>query len=223
MRPATTTKGKEPGLWIALYGPDGAGKSAIAKGLSLALAPSFRGVTVHHLRISLGSVKAQPAPVTHPHAQIPRGVAFSSLKLIYMLVHDWLGYWLVTLPSVAEGQLVIFDRYFADYAIDPRRYRVDGSTARFASLLGRGAPRPDLQFVLDVPAGELQRRKDEVMPNESERQRREYVAQLGAMPNARVVDGGRPIAEVVDEIAIAILKFAQLTTDSPREVDFAKA
>ncbi len=218
-----TTKGKEPGLWIALYGPDGAGKSTIAKGLSLALAPSFCGVAVHHLRISPGSVKAQPAPVIHPHAQIPRGAALSSLKLIYMLVYDWLGYWLVTLPSVAQGRLVIFDRYFADYAIDPRRYRLDRSTARFASLLGRGAPRPDLQFVLDVPAGELQRRKDEVMPNESERQRREYVAQLGATPNARVVDGDRPIAEIVDEIAIGVLKFAELPTDGPAEVDLANA
>jgi thymidylate kinase len=212
-----------PGLWIALYGPDGAGKSAIAERLRLALAPSFRGIAVHHLRISLRGAKPQPAPVAQPHAQIPRGVALSYLKLIYMLVHDWLGYWLVTLPCVAEGRLVIFDRYFPDYAVDSRRYRLDATTARFASLLGRWAPRPDLQFVLDVPAGELQRRKDELSPAESERQRRAYVARLSAMCNARVVDGDRPLDEVVDEIAMGILKLAQPATGDPTEADFANA
>jgi len=212
-----------PGLWIALYGPDGAGKSAVARQLRLTLSPYFAGVIVHHLRLSLGGAKPHSAPVTQPHAQLPRGRAPSYLKLIYMFAHGWLGHWLLTCPGRSSGQLVIFDRYFLDYAVDPRRYRLAEASITLAAVLGRFAPRPDLQFVLDVSAEELQKRKGEVSLAESARQRREYVARLGAMPNAIVLNADRPVAEVANEIATGILRLVQAASDGPAEADLANA
>ncbi len=216
-------KVSRPGLWIALYGPDGAGKSAVAKHLRLTIAPYFDGVIVHHLRVPLWGAYQPAQPVTQPHAQLPRGPVLSYLKLVYMFLQGWLAHLLLTLPCRAAGRLVIFDRYFLDYAVDPRRYRLAAASVRFASLLGRFAPCPDLQFVLDVPAEELQRRKGEVSLGESERQRREYSQRPGSLQNASMVNADRPVAEVATEIASEVLELAQRTTDGPEEVDLARA
>jgi len=212
-----------PGLWIALYGPDGAGKSAVANQLRLALAPYFVAIVVHHLRIPLGATSPHAEPVTRPHAQAPRGALISYLKLVYRFAHDWLAHLLVTLPSRAAGELVIFDRYFLDYAVDPRRYRLGKSRASFASFLGRFAPGPDLQFVLAVSAEELHRRKAEVSLAESARQRVEYGARVGALPNAMVVNAEKSVAEVVDEIAAIVLEFVKCKSEGTAEVDLVSA
>ncbi len=210
------------GIWIALYGPDGAGKSAVAARLALALAPCFSGVVVRHLRIS-PAAKPHSAAVTQPHAQLPRSMALSCLKLIYMFVHGWLAHLLVTLPCRAAGQLIIFDRYFPDYAVDPRRYRLAHASVGFASLLGRLVPQPDLQFVLDVPAAELHRRKDEVSLAESARQRSEYAARLGARRNTMLVNADRPVDDVVREVVTEVLECGRLKAPGSAEADFAGA
>ncbi len=202
------------GLWIALYGPDGAGKSAVAHRLAAELAAGFTSIELHHLRIQLGQAcSPTSAPVTSPHAEPSRGLALSCLKLLYMLAHAWLSHWRVTVPSTKAGSLVIFDRYFLDYTIDPRRYRLHPRSIGFASLLGRMAPRPDLQFVLDVPAGELQRRKAEVSLAESERQRHEYANGIGSLPESMVVNAALPVSEVVVEIMGKVREYPAARSD----------
>jgi thymidylate kinase len=198
-----------PGLWIALYGPDGAGKSAVVSRIAAELAPLFSGVQLHHLRIDLGRNAKPAVPVTDPHAQLSRGLMLSCLKLLYMFLHSWLVHVLRTLFWIGSGGLLIFDRYYLDYAIDPQRYRLSATSVRLASLLGRLAPQPDLQFVLDVRGEELQRRKPEVSLAESRRQRNEYAARIGSLPNAVLVDADRAVAEVASEIAGLVLHYAR--------------
>ena len=213
------------GLWIALYGPDGAGKSAVATQLRSTLAPYFRAIAMHHLRIPLGATnpQPQPEPVAQPHAQAPRGALLSYLKVIYMFAHGWLAHLMVTLPAREAGELVICDRYFLDYTVDLQRYRLAETSLGFTSMLGRFAPRPDLQFVLDVPAEKLQQRKAEVSFAESARQRVEYGARIATLPNALVINADKPVAEVVDEIAVEVLKFMRCNNQGTVEVDLVGA
>jgi thymidylate kinase len=202
-------RAKHPGLWIALYGPDGAGKSAVAARLATELAPSFSGLQLHHLRVPLWRSPSHIVVVTDPHARQPRGLVLSCLKLLYMFAQSWLAHLLRVLSWLARGQLVIADRYFLDYAIDPQRYRLAASSVRLASLLGRLAPVPDLQFVLDVPANELQRRKPEVSLGESRRQRQEYAARIARLPNTALVNADRPVTDVSIDISREILQLRQ--------------
>jgi thymidylate kinase len=199
-------KTSSSGLWIALYGPDGAGKSAVAARLATELAPLFSGLQLHHLRVPLWSSKRPTAVVTAPHARPPRGFALSCLKLFYMFAQSWLAHLLRVLAWVTRGELVLLDRYFLDYVVDPQRYRLPASTVRLASLLGKLAPQPDIQFVLDVRGEELQRRKPEVSLAESKRQRGEYAARIAHLSNASLVDADRPVAEVATHIATEIVK-----------------
>jgi thymidylate kinase len=166
----------------------------------------FSGLQLHHLRIPLWRTPSRTAVVTDPHAQQPRGLVLSCLKLFYMFAQSWLAHLLRVLVWVARGQLVIADRYFLDYAIDPQRYRLAAASVRLASLLGRFAPAPDLQFVLDVPAEELQRRKAEVSLGESRRQRQEYAAGIGRLSNTVLVNADRPVTDVSIEITRRISK-----------------
>jgi thymidylate kinase len=209
------------GLWIAIYGPDGAGKSAVLKQLASDLAV-FPRIRLYHLRISLWKPARRLVPVTDPHAQVPRGMFASCLKLIYMLAHAWITHLLVVFPSSLPGRLVLFDRYFLDYAVDPRRYRLSQRSIGFARALGRLVPQPDIQFVLDVSAEELQRRKSEVSLAESQRQRRAYADLLGGVPNTVIVNGDQPVSDVVNEVAAVILARDKSRQCTP-EVDLAGA
>ena len=211
------------GLWIALYGPDGAGKSAVAEHLARELAPCFSSVRQHHLRAEFVSARRVPVTVTQPHAQAPRGLLLSCPKLAYLLLHCWLAHVLLVLPRVAAGELVIFDRYFADYTIDTQRYRLPHGLSFWAEVLSRLAPRPDRQFVLDVPGLQLQLRKHEVTLKESLRQRQAYIDELGRAPNSRIVNADRPLSDVAAEIANEILRLLRERNASPAEADVARA
>ena len=172
--------------------------------VALHLGPLFTAARTYHLRVPLHRFNRRAAPVTNPHALQPRSLILSYLKLGYMLAHAWIAHVLVVLPRLSQGQLVLFDRYFLDYIVDPRRYRLSQRSEAFARALAQFTPRPDLQFVLDVPAQELQRRKSEVSRAESQRQRRTYAEWLGALPNTMVIDAARPIATVASDIAAVI-------------------
>ncbi len=189
---------------MALYGPDGAGKSALAARIATEFAPLFPGVRLHHLRIPIWNSQRPGVTVTNPYAQKPRGLLVSCLKLFYMFVQSWLAHLLRVLAWVGHGELVISDRYFLDYAIDPQRYRLAGASVRLASLLGKFAPQPDLQFVLDVPGAELQRRKPEVTLAESKRQRQEYAARMARLRNTVLVNADRPVADVALDVTAEI-------------------
>lgn len=188
------------GLWIALFGPDGAGKSAVAECMAHDLSSFFTATHRHHLRMPLRAHKKLQQTVTEPHRQAPRGALLSHAKLLYLFVHCWLCHLLVTLPRLASGHLVIFDRYFPDHMIDPRRYRLAAASTRLAAGLSRLVPQPDVQIVLDVPAEALWQRKQEVTLAELKRQRVAYREKIGALAVAAITDASRPLAEVACDV-----------------------
>ena len=200
-------RAKHPGLWIALYGPDGAGKSAVRR----ALRPSSLPRSVVFSFIACGFRLAQS--VAHcrshrSHARQPRGLVLSCLKLLYMFAQSWLAHLLRVLSWLARGHFVIADRYFLDFAI----IRNVTASPRRASDWRRswaGSHLTDLQFVLDVPANELQRRKPEVSLGESRRQRQEYAARIARLPNTALVNADRPVTDVSIDISREILQLRQ--------------
>lgn len=188
------------GICLAVLGPDGSGKSTVLDGLALELAPDFTAVQRHHFRPHTGRRGGFGPPATDPHGQLPRGRAASVGKLLCWFADYWTGYVASIRPGLRAGALVLFDRYFDDVLVDPRRYRFR-SPMRAARRLARSIPRPDLIVVLDAPVETLRERKREVTEEETTRQREAYVRLAVRMPEARVVDAGRPIEEVVADIA----------------------
>jgi thymidylate kinase len=205
------------GLWIAFFGPDGAGKSAVIDNLASQLERGFAGVLKFHFRPMFRSHELNRPPVTAPHSQPARGALASLGKLIYWLLDCWLGYLVTIRPAIARSRLVIFDRYLPDILVDPRRYRLPDSCLWFARMLVSLAPRPQLCILLDASAEVVQQRKREVSPAESRRQRSAYLAMFEILPNAVRVDASRPVAETVQELIAAIYMFFINSSSQSRE------
>ena len=157
------------GLTLAFLGPDGAGKSTVIAQVRTLIAPHFRREMLVHFVPRLG-VRVSAGPVTNPHRQQPRSVWMSWAKIAYYFGCAWT-HWLVRqLPARVRSTCIIFDRTFDDLLVDSRRYRVQRS-GWLVSVLRRLLPQADVTFVLDAPTEVIQRRKAEVSPAETERQR----------------------------------------------------
>ncbi len=188
------------GLWLAFFGPDGAGKSGVIQRLEVCLGRSFVSTRRYHLRPHFRATQRLLPPVTNPHGKPPRGTLLSVAKLLMWFADCWAGHLLIVRPAIKSGGLVMFDRYFHDILIDPRRYRLPESALGFVRLLLKLMPIPNLCIVLDAPAEILQKRKTEVPFVESHRQRNEYLRLFNTQPNSLLIDASLPMDDVALQI-----------------------
>ncbi len=196
------------GLFVAVLGPDGSGKSTLIRRVPGVVGQAFRRSDAFHLRPGLLPSAGGKGTVKDPYAAPPRSKLASAAKILYLTLDYWLGYLRRVRPRLARSSLVLFDRYFYDLFADPRRYRYDGPLW-LLRLAGRLVPKPDLCLVLDVPAGVLLGRKQEVSLAEAERQRAAYRKLAAELPNAILLDG-LPVEGAVEiEAAEAMLSFLQ--------------
>jgi serine acetyltransferase/thymidylate kinase len=196
------------GMTVAVIGPDGSGKSSVIELVLADLAPAFRSTRSLHLRPRVVRGKAAARPATAPHALPPRGRIASVAKLAHMLLDYVAGYALRVWPLTRRSTLVVFDRYYRDLLVDPKRYRYGGpmGLARWAA---RCVPGPDLWVLLDAPGEVLQARKSEVSAEESARQRQSYLRLAAHLWNAAVVDATQELPRVALEVDAAILNALQ--------------
>lgn len=193
------------GLLIVFLGPDGCGKSTIIQSISHDLAPAFRQIHYQHLRPKLGCKKKEDISISDPHRQTKRNVITSIIKIFYFLFDYVFGYYFTIKPKLVRSTLVIFDRYYHDILVDPKRYRYGGPFC-LAYLISRFIPKPDLVILLDAPAEILQSRKQEVPFTETVRQRQSYLELIKEMPNGVVVDASKPLQQVVQSVNKIIVK-----------------
>lgn len=196
-------------MFVALLGPDGAGKSTLIQNLQESLAKPFEGrSSVFHLRPSVIGGTVEKGPVTNPHGKPPRSALLSLLKILYYALDYCLGYLLKVRPLLVCSSLVLFDRYFDDLLADPRRYRF-GGPQWFPRVVRRLIPKPNLFLILDVPEKQLLARKCEVSPEELRRQQHSYRQLAAELPNAVLLDGSLPAVQVARNASEAILDFLQ--------------
>ena len=193
------------GLWIAILGPDGSGKSTVAETVRERIKPAFRRTAQFHFLPRLLRRKAAGHIVTDPHGQAPRSSVASLAKVAYWLADSVAGYAFVIRPALVRSTLVVFDRCVLDAVVDPKRYRYNGPSW-LVRLLWKTIPKPDVVILLDAPVEILHQRKQEVTWEESERQRAAYRALVERMPNGHIVDASRPLPEVVADIEDIIIR-----------------
>jgi thymidylate kinase len=189
--------------WIGFLGPDGTGKSTVIERLPAALPNEPISVKVHHWRPQVLFRKEFRGPVTEPHGRKPRSSGLSALALLVPVLDWWAGYWTQIFPDRMRGTLVVFDRFFADILVDPRRYRYAGP--RWCpALLMHLLPQPSVVIVLEAPASVVYSRKQEIAPEEIERQRSDYRALESRFSNIHFVDAARPEEEVASDVATIV-------------------
>lgn len=198
------------GFMIVLLGPDGVGKTAVGDGLKVGCMPMFRQLSSFHLRPSIFSkANNKVYNVTEPHNEKPRGALSSILKVFYFLFDYVVGYLKVVRPKKVRSSLIVFDRYYHDLLVDPVRYRY-GGPMWLAKLVGKFIPQPDLFIILDAPMEVIQKRKQEVPAEETQRQRLAYLAFAENQKNCIVLDTSLPLTETVQKGTSAIVEFLAL-------------
>jgi len=205
------------GVSVALLGPDGSGKSTVTRALlESADLPLYRhyGRCIHwkpEVFPRLRERDWRPPAAVAPHARPPRNPLASGAYFLVHLTEFLIGAAVRIWPTLYVNGLVVLDRYFYDFFVDPARYRL-----RFpASLLEVGCrflPSADLVFVLDAPAATLLGRKAEVPAEEAERQRAAYCRLQDRLPNATVVDASQPLECVVDDIRRRLIEYLSVRT-----------
>ena len=198
------------GLMIALLGVDGAGKSTVMAQVASDLSPAFHATKLYHRRplASLRRWRERPhlgkedegKHIIDTHAQPYRNWAASVAKLgFWWADYVFLGYMVDIFPRLFDSTLMLFDRYYYDLLVYPKRYRY-GGPLWLAHFVGRLIPRPHLVILLDAPPEVIQARKQEVSFEETARQREAYLQVVQDMPNGHVVDASKPLSDVITEV-----------------------
>jgi thymidylate kinase len=211
-----------PGIMIALVGPDGCGKSTTAEGLAESLASLYpREKSVHlHWRPNLlpspadlvRKIKRKNLSIslpdsTNPHGAVPYSTTLSLVRLIYFWLDFMIGIPFSIRPLTARNGLVLIDRYYYDFFVDQKRYRL--KLPEFIVRIGSAfVPKPDIVFYLAAPPDVLLVRKQELSKEEIERQQAIITKLLPSWgKRSYTVDVSRSPVYVVDEIRSYVFSY----------------
>jgi thymidylate kinase len=204
------------GMVVAFLGVDGAGKSTLINSILPALsAATHNAVRIRHLRPTVlpplarlkGSKHDSSGAVQNPHGSTVSGKLGSMLRLTYLTLDYFIGYWLWTRCEVAkQPTVVIFDRYAYDMVLDPRRFRI-ALSPQIISLMARLAPKPDLIFCLHGSPEVLASRKGELTLAEIRRQVDAIRTWAATQSNAVLIATDGNVEEARDHILSAVMNF----------------
>jgi thymidylate kinase len=218
------------GLTIALVGPDGCGKSTIASHLMPLLEAAFLTAPPRRLHLRPGLLPplakllrpwrwgegGTSAAVTDPHAKAPSGPLGSVARLLYY-TGDYVAGHLLDVGPFARWRrsVVVYERYFYDLVVDPKRLRM-APPPGWTKALMNVVPSPDLLIALQAPASEIHERKPELSLDEIQRQLVAYSRIASAHENGHCVDTtGRPGDAALQVFELALETCARRQVDNP--------
>ena len=222
---------------VAVIGPDGSGKTAVASRLAEALPGRAKYIymgaswessnhllpTTRLIDWTMRALRPRPSGNAHgaddpsdSHGSPGRArrlyrATRSRLSLANLIAEEWYRQ-MIAWTYVRRGVTVIFDRHFYfDYYYG----HVVGEPERSLGvrvhglLLSHVYPKPDLVVYLDAPPEVVFARKGEGTIGSLEQRRKEYLAHSSTAENFVVVDARRPVEQVTEDVVAAIRTFAE--------------
>ncbi len=160
------------GKVITFSGVDGAGKSTILEETRLILEKKFRKkvVVLRHRPSILPILSSfthgkkgaeQRAANTLPRQGKNKSQLSSIIRFTYYFLDYFFGQWYVYFRYQMQNYIVLYDRYYFDFIVDPKRSNIQVNkqiTQRLYHLLNK----PNLNFFLYAPAHIILKRKQEL-------------------------------------------------------------
>jgi thymidylate kinase len=132
---------------IATLGPDGVGKTTLITALGRLLKDVAGGISTINFRPRIfydHSNLAPALPTAAPHSRIKDWLLSFVRPMIWCLEH-----WVHRIRLLrVSSQLILYDRYYHDVLIAPRKYHCSLLVAR---LIAKFMPQPDLWLFIDAP------------------------------------------------------------------------
>jgi len=201
------------GQFWTFSGPDGAGKSTL---LDLLLPLAERRIVV-----AVDRLHTRPYVIPRLAGLLPRsrrvealtvrlyenrlGLLKSVIRLTILIVDLQIGYWLKVRPMLARGHLVMFDRYYQDYLVDPQ-LRGISLPSLILRACARLVPQGHRRVYVIASAAVLETRKGELSYDDATRQVEHYRRLAAKDPQAVVVDTDhKSAADIAKEVAAHLL------------------
>ena len=210
-------RSSRPGLFCVLVGLDGSGKTTLGRNLcDLSIINNrFAGVRYFHWRpkclrhVEWPLPEFRETPRKPQLARSPINTALSCLRITRNGLLARFAWHLKVRSMVRQGYLVLVDRYFYNYHLDPAsvKFSAPASVLKFMQKL---FPAPDLVVKLRAPKDVLLARKQELSPEEIGRQV-ERMDSLDVAP-ARVVTADATLS--AEQVARNVM--AEITQTDPR-------
>jgi len=209
--PPITGNPPRRGVFAVLLGLDGAGKTTLAYNLTSELASEnlFQGVRYFHWLPGLGNSFEFPLPEPGNQPRKPKLAAgfvqsvLSVLRLTKNLIRAHLAWWIRLRQLRNSGHLVLVDRYFYNYYLDPVSVKYYGPRW-VLDTLAQLFPTPEVVITLSAPAEVLLRRKQELSEVEM-REQAEMLKQLQfTTPHVIAVDASEPAAQVAEKVILRL-------------------
>lgn len=218
------------GFSVAFVGPDGAGKTTVARRLEtdlpLPVTYLYMGVSaessnrllpttrlVRSIRRRRGVVERGPKARAQEPAGRPsvRRRLRATARLLNRVAEESYRQAIAS-RQMRQGRVVLFDRhFFADYHMHDvdTDGRLPLSRRLHGLFISRVLPRPDLLVFLDVPAEVLFARKGEGTVELLEEMRNGYRRLASAGPTFVTLDADRPLDDVVADAVAVVLEHAE--------------
>jgi hypothetical protein len=163
------------------------------------------------LVVLLGQVikprKKYPFVFASPHSEPPHGTLESIARLIAVLIDYWVGQIALIKPLLMRSALVIYDRDFHDILVDTYRYRYGGPRS-LLSIAKQLVPRGECIFLtLEADPEIILQRKQEVDPEEVQRQCISYRQLAAGLPNSHVIRTDREFDQTLAEISGVLVNY----------------
>lgn len=216
-RPRATRLKKSPsgGACLVFLGPDGVGKTTLLRAVSKSLEAVFPEQNIYRWRPAVFA--RAPRLARMPHSRPARSWWGSISYLFFTWLDFTSGYALAIRSALSRNALVIFDRFYHDLLIDPRRYRFGGPIWLVRAVSRIVPPRNLFFVVLDADEETILSRKQQLPPEEIRRQRRAYREFAEQAPASVVVSTQNPIEQCRAEALGRIFQYlaSQLAERNP--------